>query len=242
MDTPWPTAWLIGLISSVHCIGMCGGISGMLTYALPAPIRQQPRAFFLALLTQNIGRITSYALAGLIAGGIGQSLWWTLSPRMAHALPQLLSAIVLVLLGLYLAGLFPGIALLENLGSRIWRMFEPITRKLLPIRSTSGLFTLGMIWGWFPCGLVYAVLLWTLSFGNPVKGMILMTAFGLGTLPGVLLQGLFAGRLGGWIRHPQLMLLTGMIVLAVGLFSLYRLWHVEPICLPLITYSECMAP
>jgi sulfite exporter TauE/SafE len=105
----------------------------------------------------------------------------------------------------------------------MWKRLEPLGRKLLPVRSPGRALLLGMIWGWLPCGLVYSMLIWALSAGSLVEGALLMGAFGLGTLPNLLLMGAAAGWLGGWLRKPLVRQLAGSLVILLGLMMLFQL-------------------
>ncbi|MCB1622775.1 MAG: sulfite exporter TauE/SafE family protein, partial [Thiothrix sp.] len=75
-------------------------------------------------------------------------------------------------------------------------------------------------WGWLPCGMVYSILIWSLSAGSSLEGALLMLAFGLGTLPNLLLMGLVSQRLLGWVRKPQVRGVAGLLVAAMGLIML----------------------
>ena len=126
----------------------------------------------------------------------------------------------MLLLGLYLAGWWPALAAVEKLGGRLWRHLEPLGRRLLPVRNPLQAFGLGLIWGWLPCGLVYAALAWALASGSAATGAVRMLAFGLGTLPMLLALGTAAERLGRIVRHPRLRQAAGGIILAFGLYTL----------------------
>jgi len=129
----------------------------------------------------------------------------------------------MIVLGLYLAGWWSGLARVERAGGVVWKRLEPLGRKLLPVRSPGRALLLGMVWGWLPCGLVYSVLIWALSAGSLVEGALLMGAFGLGTLPNLLLMGAAAGWLGGWLRKPLVRQLAGGLVILLGLMMLFQL-------------------
>jgi sulfite exporter TauE/SafE len=74
----------------------------------------------------------------------------------------------------------------EFIGKRLWKILSPISKKLIPIDTVKKSLLLGMLWGWLPCGLVYSTLTWSLASGNAVNGALIMTFFGLGTLPALL--------------------------------------------------------
>lgn len=212
-------AFTIGLFGGVHCLGMCGGLITALGFTRPA--NQQG---FPILLAYNLGRISSYALAGGLAGGLGAA---ALSLTDLHAAQQILyffAALFMIALGLYLAGIWRGIAQLERIGTVFWRKLEPLSRRFIPIKHPLQAFPFGMIWGWLPCGLVYTILIWSLSAGSAINGLLLMLAFGLGTLPNLLLMGVAANRLNQWTRQPAIRLGAGLIVSLFGIIMLVRVW------------------
>ena len=108
----------------------------------------------------------------------------------------------LCLMALYLAGISPLIRGMESAGAVLWRQVQPFAQRMLPVDRVDKALGLGMVWGWLPCGMVYAVLLLALSTGTAIQGGLVMLAFGLGTLPNVLL-------LGGLSRHLRSMLPQG---------------------------------
>jgi sulfite exporter TauE/SafE len=135
-------------------------------------------------------------------------------------------------LGLYLTGLTQTLAFVERAGQRLWRRVQPSTRRFLPVRGVAQAFPLGMLWGWLPCGLVYSVLTMTLLSGSAAKGATIMLAFGLGTLPNLLLAGLLLVRFRSAIQGRALRLVSGLIVLSFGVWGLFnaaalggRLWQ-----------------
>ncbi len=215
LELSYLSAFLVGLLGGGHCVGMCGGIVGAVTMSLPG---QKPKLPF--LLAYNFGRIASYAAAGVLAGLIGASSFF-----LEHVLPvekglYLLASLMLVVLGLYLAGLWQGVLVLERAGSILWRRLQPLSKRFLPVTSYPQGFALGLVWGWLPCGLVYSVLVAALATGSAVKGGLLMLAFGLGTLPTLFAMGLAAVRLKGWLQQVWVRRVSGLLVLGFGLAGL----------------------
>ena len=209
--------FMVGLLGGGHCAGMCGGIVGAVSMSLPGA---RPRLPF--LLAYNGGRILSYTLAGVLAGALGASSFF-----LGHILPIQkilygLSSLMLVLLGLYLAGVWHGVTYVERLGSVLWRQLQPLSRRLLPVRSPWQAILLGAVWGWLPCGLVYSVLVAALAAGNALQGGMLMLAFGLGTLPTLMAMGMAAVKLKKVLQQGWLRKLSGLAVILFGLFGLYR--------------------
>lgn len=212
-------AFLVGLLGGGHCVGMCGGIVGAVTMTLPG---SKPRLPF--VLAYNFGRIGSYTLAGIIAGTVGASSFF-----LEHVLPvekvlYALASLMLVLLGLYLAGIWRVLTRLEALGGRLWQHLQPYSRRLLPVRTLPQSLLLGVLWGWLPCGLVYSVLVAAVASGNPWQGGLLMLAFGLGTLPTLLAMGMTAVRLKYLLQNLWFRRLSGLLIAGFGLVALYRLF------------------
>ena len=212
------SAFLVGLLGGGHCAGMCGGIVSAVSLSLPG---SRPRIGF--LLAYNFGRITSYGAAGLLAGAIGASSFF-----LDHVLPvervlYALASVMLILLGLYLAGIWRGVVVLETVGGKLWRQVQPWSKRFLPVRTLPQALALGSIWGWLPCGLVYSVVVAALATGSPWHGGALMLAFGLGTLPALLAMGMAAVRMRAVLRHVWVRRLSGLVVIGFGLLGLWRL-------------------
>lgn len=216
------TALLVGFFGGVHCVGMCGGIVGALTFGLPEHVRNRPAGAWPFHVAYNIGRIASYTLAGALAGGLGAGLLLLTEVRQAQQVLQVIAALFMLALGLYLGGWWSGLVHVERLGGRVWRHVQPLGRRLLPVASPSRAFALGLVWGWLPCGLVYSVLIWSLAAGSALAGAQLMLAFGLGTLPNLLLMGALAAKLGSFVRQPWPRRIAGGLVLVFGSVLLMR--------------------
>jgi sulfite exporter TauE/SafE len=216
------SAFVVGLLGGVHCIGMCGGIVSTLTFGLPQEARGRLSATVPFQLAYNLGRIISYTLAGALVGGLGFLLAQALPLYHAQRVLYLVAGLFMLALGLYLAGWWPGVARLEQLGGGLWRRLEPLGRGLMPVRTARQALALGLVWGWLPCGLVYSVLVWTVSAGGALEGAALMLAFGLGTLPNLLLMGLVAGGILRWTRKAWVRRGAGLMVMGFGLYTLWQ--------------------
>jgi sulfite exporter TauE/SafE len=213
------SAFIVGFLGGGHCVGMCGGIVSAVSLSLPG---QRPKAHY--MLAYNAGRITSYAIAGLIAGLIGASGFF-----LEHVLPiekflYGLASIILILLGLYLAGVWSGILVLERLGGVLWKHIQPVSRHFLPLHSAAQAYALGMIMGWLPCGLVYSVLVAALASGSAARGAMLMLVFGCGTLPTMLMMGMAAVRLKAFLQRAWVRQGSGWLVFGFGVIGLIRLF------------------
>ncbi len=216
------TAFTVGLLGGVHCVGMCGGIVSALSFGLPRELRSDIGAMMPFQLAYNLGRLSSYVLAGAIMGGVGVLLAGFLPLYLAQKILYVLAGVFMLALGLYLAGWWQGLVFVERAGSGIWRRLEPIGKRLMPVKTWRQAYVLGLVWGWIPCGLVYSVLVWTVSAGGVAQGAALMLAFGLGTLPNLLLMGLVAGGMVRWARHAWVRQAAGLMVMVFGLYSLWQ--------------------
>jgi uncharacterized protein len=186
---------VVGLFSSSHCLIMCGGIVGALTISLPMETRKSPHALFRFLATYSLGRLLSYSIAGFLAGLFGEFLVNAFSLQEHHSqLLFALSSMILIGIGLHIAGWLPEVARLEAVGGRLWSHIEPLAQSLLPVKSKSQALVLGFLWGWLPCGMTYSVLVWSALLGDALMGALAMAAFGLGTVPGILVASYFSGR------------------------------------------------
>ncbi|MBS67177.1 MAG: cytochrome biogenesis protein, partial [Pseudomonas sp.] len=187
------SALVLGLLGGGHCLGMCGGLMGALTMAIPPD--QRDRRLRL-LVAYNLGRVSSYAVAGFLIGLAG----WAVANSPAAMALRVVAAFLLITMGLYLAGWWSGLTRIEALGRGIWRHIQPIASRLMPVTSFPRALILGALWGWLPCGLVYSTLLWSASQGDAVDSALLMLAFGIGTWPVLLATGLAAERLTALLR------------------------------------------
>lgn len=215
LEVAMVAAFVGGFAGGVHCAGMCGGIVHALC---AAPRDGGPRMRY--LLAYNAGRISSYAGAGMIAGAVG---WAGSMTRVAPLLQPMLFALaslMLIALGFYLAGLLPMLTRIESAGAKLWRAVQPLTRHLLPVDSLPRAFGLGALWGWLPCGMVYAVLLTALALGSWWQGAAVMLAFGFGTLPNLMGIGLLSRQVDGLRRAGPVRAFAGY---AIALFGVYGL-------------------
>ncbi len=212
-------AFIMGLFSSMHCIGMCGSIIGTLTLSLSPEIRKSKKRLLPFVFNYNIGRITSYTIAGALAGFIEVLLSMQLGEAHGHRVLQLLSATIMASAGLYIAGWFPRFAYIEKAGVHIWKKIEPYGRKLIPVKSLSHAYLFGMIWGWLPCGLVYAALTLAITAGDVSKSALTMLAFGLGTLPAVMGVGIMTSVLTRLSRMQRFKQAIGLFMIILALLS-----------------------
>ena len=211
-------AFITGLLGGVHCFGMCGGIVGALSLGTP----KNTSNTLVITLGYNIGRILGYVAAGAIVAFIGSTLIELTGLQSAQQTLAIIASLFMIALGLYLAGIWNGVAKIEIIGKHLWKHIQPMTQRFMPVTSFQQALPLGFLWGWLPCGLVYTALIWTLSAGSALEGAMIMLAFGLGTLPNLLAMGIVATQLARWVRHPSVRIVAGLLVILMGLLTLRR--------------------
>jgi sulfite exporter TauE/SafE len=223
MDDPvtLSSAFLLGFFSTLHCIGMCGGIIGALSLSLPVHIRNHKAKLFSFVLAYNLGRIISYSAAGLVAGAVGTGVLQSAGFDQGHAILRLIGIAMMVAVGLYLTGWLPQLAIIEKIGIPIWKTLEPIGRKLVPVASLPKALAYGLIWGWLPCGLVYFVLIWALTAGDAIHGALTMLAFGLGTLPTLITAGFMTSWITRFSHSSGARQVIGLLIIAMAIGSLF---------------------
>jgi sulfite exporter TauE/SafE len=207
------TAFLAGLLGSTHCLGMCGGIATALGAS-------GQRSLWQPLLYQ-LGRLSSYAAAGAVAGGVGAAAGFAFAVSRWSEWLRLATAVVVIVIGLDISfGATARTAWLrapERWGARLWRRIAPTASRWLPTAPAARALALGLLWGWLPCGLVYSVLLAAAVAGSAARGGATMLAFGIGTLPAMGGLSYLGGRLprrdSAWAR------LLGSCLVACGLLT-----------------------
>ncbi len=210
------SALLMGLIGSTHCIGMCGGIVSTLNTDFSG---RKPVHPWLIQLGYNLGRISSYMLIGLLAGLFTSQLMDRLPDP--HAVSMKISGVFFILLGIYVSQLFNSLKPLEMAGAKLWKHIEPFGRKYLPARNPFIAWKLGLVWGWLPCGLVYSALALAVTQTAAWQSALTMLAFGIGTLPTLLLIGHFSIQLRQWLQQKWLRWTLGGILVAYGLMQIF---------------------
>jgi len=216
------SAFALGLIASGHCLLMCGGIAGALGTVTQRDARGRVRWSLLA--GYQLGRISSYALAGLTLGSIGATLIHLVDQDSARIALRLMSALVFALLGTSLLLRRRGID--ARIGNGIWAALAPFARRLLPIRRFSQALAVGAIWGWMPCGLVYSVLFLAWLGMDPVRSAAIMLLFGLGTVPAVLCGALGAGHALRFLSRSGVRSAAGALLLLFAVLTAAGPWLV----------------
>lgn len=210
------TAFLIGIAGGVHCYGMCGGITLAMRAASPPDSSHLPFA-----ISYHLGRITSYTAAGAITGSLG----WMVSTSSSFGVYflQIISIVMLILMGLYIGQWYRGLAVLEKLGGHLWRIIQPWSKRFIPFKSPLSAFPYGLIWGWLPCGLVYSTLTWSMASNHPAEGASIMFAFGLGTFPTMLLASMAAHKVMTFYQHSLTRKVISLLLIAYALVLLFKI-------------------
>ncbi|MCD8521374.1 MAG: sulfite exporter TauE/SafE family protein [Saccharospirillaceae bacterium] len=209
------TAFLLGLFGSSHCLVMCGGIAAAIgSNAGTQRIR--------VTLLFNTGRILSYSIAGLIVASAG--LWLQSQHHWLMLLLRTLAALMLILMGLYIARWSLMLTRIEQLGQGIWKYLQPLTRCFMQSPRAIDRLWLGMLWGWLPCGLIYSTLSWVAANGQPLLGAAAMFAFGLGTLPALFASTLAANVLTPLLSDGRVRQIAGGLLIGFGLWTAASVW------------------
>jgi sulfite exporter TauE/SafE len=204
-------ALALGLLGSSHCLVMCGGISTALGMGSSGPRRH------VLLLLFQFGRIATYVLLGAGLGALLAAVA-TLNQVLLPAL-RILSGLLLVAMGLYVANWWAGLTWLERAGRIVWRQLEPLANRRLPVSRAADALGIGLLWGFLPCGLIYTALAWSATAADSLQSALLMGAFGIGTLPSMLATGLAAERISVLLRQRGLRVAAGLLLVLAGLWT-----------------------
>ncbi len=210
-------AFLVGLLGGVHCAGMCGGLATALSQAggsrWPA---------WKLHLGYSAGRLASYGVAGALAGSLAGTAMLVQDILPVQFVFYLVANVMLIGLGLYLAGWSSFVTRLEAPGRWLWRRVSPLLSRFLPVDSWPKAIGAGLLWGWVPCGLVYSMLATALLAGDAPGGAAIMLAFGAGTLPNVLGASIVLRWLSPSGGRPVARVVAGGLVAGFGIFGLFH--------------------
>ena len=214
-------AFTLGLASTLHCMGMCGGIMTAMSLSMPNNIQSNRGYSSFMNVAYNLGRVFSYTVAGALLGSLGYLTFGDNTQGYSYFVLQVIAAIILILIGLHVAGYFSSLNMIERMGGRLWQVLQPIAKAFFPVDSVPKALMVGAIWGWLPCGLVYSVLLWATTSADPIKAASYMLAFGLGTLPGMFAVGVAGSQFRSFMSRYSVRKLTGLCVIVFGLVALF---------------------
>ena len=197
----------LGLFGSSHCLVMCGGLAAALGMGT------EPQQRVRLLLLFQLGRVVSYALLGAGLGALVGSL------DLFPGLLRVVSGILLISMGLYLARWWQGMLWLEQLGQGLWKRVQPLSQKLLPLRRSRDAMLLGLYWGLLPCGLIYTALAWSATAATAAQSAVLMFCFGLGTIPVMFVTGLAGEQLAATLRRRGLRNAIAVVLIGFGAWT-----------------------
>ena len=163
----------------------------------------------------HLGRIFGYASIGAIGGAIGHSMHWALDLARFETLLRTAAGVLTLLIALRLLTRWNAFAPLERLGARFWIKLQPLTKRASASTHWSGSIATGLLWGWLPCGLVYSMVLMTLTTGSALEGAAVMFAFGLGTMPAMVSTSILLGNAWPGITQQRWFKATAGSVLVV---------------------------
>jgi sulfite exporter TauE/SafE len=202
---------------------MCGGISTALGFATARDSNGRIRPVL--IVGYQVGRILSYALAGLLFAGVVGGLISLLDIEVVRRTFRVLSGLALLVAAFVAFGRLrdPGV----GVGQRLWTKLAPLGRRLLPVASLPRALLFGMVWGWMPCGFVYSVLMIATLQLDAVKGAMVMAAFGIGTAPGLLIATFGAQQLKRLVATTATRRVAGAVLLLSAVLTIAGPWSVH---------------
>lgn len=218
-DMGYGMLFLTGLVTSVHCIAMCGGIN--LSQCIPKgnemPEKSGGFSTFLPAFQYNSGRVISYTLIGFLLGAVGMIFGGSKEAGLSLLLQgilKLLAGAFMIITGINMLGIFPRLRRLTP------RMPGFLARKIGAEKIRQhGPLAIGLLNGLMPCGPLQSMQLVALASGSPVTGALSMLFFSLGTVPLMLGLGSFVSALGKRFTN-QVMNAGAVLVVVLGLAML----------------------
>jgi len=231
---------IIGLLTSVHCIAMCGGInlSQTLRREQGTENREQGYSFslFMPSVLYNAGRVISYTAVGIAVGALGSVL--TVSGYF-QGVVMLIAGIFMLIMGINMLGLFPS---LRRFIPRVPNIFA---KKTDNHNTNRGPLAIGFLNGFMPCGPLQAMQLYALSTGSPIRGGISMFLFSIGTVPLMFslgaASGILSGAKGRAFSH-KVMYVGAILVAAMGLTMFTNGWNLAGLYSPVDQARTYMRP
>lgn len=213
----------MGFLGSPHCLGMCGGIVSAFSMSMQAV---EPKRKRWLIACYHIGRLISYGLLGSLVASIGAVFF---APFVGSTLPRLFLGAAIVFAGLLMLGL-PMLKRIEHIGFGIWGLLSPLRKRLFPLDTTARALGAGLLWGFLPCGLVYAAVGVAFGLGASdqapaidtiAQGSLFMLAFGIGTIPMLIATQTVLGFLQSMVKKLFLRRAGGLVLLMSGLMVAY---------------------
>ena len=205
------SAVILGLMGSLHCVGMCGPIAFML------PVDQTNNyKKFGQIFIYHFGRLMAYGIIGLVFGFLGKGLSiFGAQQKLSIAIGVLMILVVLIPYKTFNK---------YNLSKPIYKVISKVKNQLgkeLKKKSPDTFLTIGFLNGFLPCGLVYMALFGAIAMGNALQGGLYMMLFGLGTIPLMTTAIYFSGLLKGGIRQ-KVQKVIPVFVVVIGLLFILR--------------------
>ncbi|WP_218110551.1 sulfite exporter TauE/SafE family protein [Ostreibacterium oceani] len=206
------TTFVIGLLGSSHCIGMCGGLQQLLLQIGPKQTRIAP------IYLYNLGRLSSYLCIAFLSA----LLLNRFAEQTAGLIPyansvRLLAAFIMLYLGVGYFVRFPKLRFFTQPAQALWRRLRQFAAPWMPPKNLYQVYAIGLIWGWIPCSLVYSALAVSLSAPTTLLSVIAMACFGLGTMPTLIGIGLLSNHLQ---RLKKYRALLALLLILLGCYSL----------------------
>ncbi len=213
-------AFVAGVFGSFHCVGMCGPI--VLAYAAQHRVEQGDRSPRLLAavpmhMLYNGGRVLAYAVVGAVFGAAGGAIT---SLREIGAWVSIAAGVTMVVAGVLLSGLLPGIFLWEG-GGWFRRLHIRTVGRVLALRSPGAPLLIGLLTPFLPCGLLYAMVIGAAASGGALEGSTTMLAFGAGIAPALLLTGIASSFLGARLRASANRV-AAVLVIVMGTLLILR--------------------
>ncbi len=208
--------FLIGLLGSMHCIGMCGGFVAMYSLRKPASKPSLP-----CHVLYNLGRITTYSLLGGVMGYIGSFFTYLSEARGVPGAVLLIAGLIMVLMGVNLAGVLGKRGLFEDAGIASLGGFRTALRRILALESVWSAYLFGLLLGFLPCGFLYPIFISAAASGRVFTGMFTMAVFGISTMPAMLSMGFLITVLRPRVRLA-LYRVAAVLVVLLGVQLLLR--------------------
>lgn len=209
-------AFMTGLLGTGHCIGMCGGLVSALSLS-----EVGRKGGWLFHLLYNTGRIATYTFIGAVVGWLGSALAYTDKFKAVTRSLLVGSDLFIILVGLGTAGLFTWLnaAKLDFPGPT--QLMTAATGRLRKMPPALAALPLGLLFGFIPCGYLYAVAITAAQSASVATGALMLLAFGLGTAPSLFLFGSAAHWLSGRARSWMLRI-AGLVVAGMGVINLLK--------------------
>jgi uncharacterized protein len=205
-------ALILGAVSSLHCVGMCGPL------AMALPLKKETGSKFTGAILYNLGRVTTYAFFGFIFGLIGRSFaWFGWQQKISITLG------LIIIVSLVLPKILDQQNAITRMNNRVMTSLRGKLGRLLFHGNPASLYAIGLLNGLLPCSMVYLALAGAIATGDAISGSLFMAMFGVGTLPAMWAVSFFGGMMKQSIRsgarklYPAMMMLMAVLLILRGL-------------------------